>query len=158
MTLDPNMFLPTALAGKAQMIPDPSNTFISQVANILGSTVAGTAPTASTLNASAVCHFEIVFPSGTATQSIVVTTPDKVQIVDVIVNKVGAGAGNTVQVFNGATPISDAIAAATDKAITRMGTCDSTQNTIAAGGTFTVTNTFAAGNIQAYVNVMCRRL
>lgn len=158
MTLDPNAFLPTALAGKAQIITDPGNTFVSQVANILGTTAAGTAPTAATLVASALVHFDVVFLSGAATQSIVVTTADKVEIVDVIVRKSGAGVGNTVTVFNGGSPISDAIVAATDKAITRMGTNDPAFNTIAAGGTLTVTNTFAAGTILANVTVVARRL
>jgi hypothetical protein len=164
MTLDPNMFLPTALAGKAQLIPDPTNTFISQVATALGSataaTVTGPTGTTATANAVGLVCFKVVFPTGAATSTLTVTTPDAIEIVDVIVNKVGAGAGNTVQVQNTAgTAISDAIAAATDKAITRMGTCDATTptNLVAAGGTFKVVNTFAAGSIQAIVTVVARR-
>lgn len=158
MTLEPNMFTQQALAGKAQLIPDPANTFISQTCNILGATVPATAPTAATVTASALVHFDIAFPTGGATQSITVTTPDKIEIIDVIVRKQNAGAGNTVQVFNGATPITDAIAAAVNKAITRAGTIDPAQNVIAAGGTFIVTNTFAATDIMANVTVVARRL
>lgn len=164
MTLDPNMFLPTALVGHAQMIPDPTNTFISQVANILGSAAAGTVtgPTGTTATANAVglVCFKVVFPAGAATSTLTVTTPDAVEIVDVVVNKIGAGVG-TVQVQNTAgTAISDAIAYAADKLITRMGSCDATTptNLVAAGGTFKVVNTFTSGTgIQSIVTVVARR-
>lgn len=158
MTLDPNAFLPTALAGKAAIITDPTNTFFAQVANTLGSVVPATAAGPTTLNATGLVSFKLAFPTGGATATFTVVTPDAIEIVDVIVNKIGAGAGNTVQVkTGGGTAISDAIAAATDKAITRMGTCDTTQNAIAAGGSFQVVNTFAAGTVQANVTVVCRR-
>jgi hypothetical protein len=157
MTIEPNMFQPTALAGKAQVIPDPGNTFIAGVAAALGAIVPLAAT--GTQNAAALVHFDIAFPNTGATQTFTVTTPDKIEIVDVIVRKSVAGAGNTITVKDGAAnAISDAIAAAVDKTITRMGTNDPAFNTIAAGATFTVVNTFAAGSNLCNVTVVARRV
>lgn len=159
MTVEPNMFLQTALAGKAQVIPDPANTFISQVCNALGAVTPIAAAGATTQNATAVVAFDFAFPTGGVTSTFTVTTPDKIEILDVIVRKSAAGAGNTVQVKDGgANAISDAIAAAVDKTITRAGTIDPAFNVIAAGATFTVVNTFAAGSIAANVTVIARRV
>jgi len=74
-------------------------------------------------------------------------TQDKIEIIDVTVIKDAAGAANTLQVKNGSgTAISDAIAAAVDKAVTRSGTLDKATRVIAAGGTIRLTNTRAAGS------------
>jgi hypothetical protein len=70
----------------------------------------------------------------------------KFEVTDVVVHKIGAGAANTAQVKNAATAITDAIAAAVDKAVTRAGTIDDAQSTILAGGTLRVTATKAAGS------------
>ena len=156
MTVEPNMFTQQALAGRAQLIPDPANTFISQVANILGATVPMTA-TPATQVATGLVQLNIAFPTSGATQTFVVTTADALELVDVIVRKQNAGAGNTVQVKNGATAISDAIVAAVDKTVTRAGTIDPAQNKIVAGGAFTVVSTFAAGDTMANVTLVCRR-
>lgn len=159
MTLEPNMFKQTALAGAAQLIPDPANTFISQVAAALGAIVPVALAGATTQNAAALVHFDAAFPTGAATSTFTFTTPDKIEIIDVIVRKSAAGAGNTVQVKDGAAnAISDAIAAAVDKTITRAGTIDPAFNVIAAGATFTVVNTFAAGSIAANVTIVARRV
>lgn len=90
-----------------------------------------------------------------ATGDIDIIVGDKVEVVDVIVRKDGAGAGNTYQVKNGATAISDAIAGAVDKTITRAGTIDTAQNVIAAGGTLRLTATRAAGVRNALVTAVC---
>jgi hypothetical protein len=85
-------------------------------------------------------------------------TADKVELVDVIVRKSVAGAGNTIQVKNGSgTAISDAIAAAVDKAITRAGTIDPATATLNAGDTFQITATRAAGSMLANVTLVWRR-
>jgi hypothetical protein len=91
-----------------------------------------------------------------ATADIDFVLVEKVEIIDVIVRKSAAGAGNTIQLKTGAgTAITDAIAAAVDKAITRAGTIDPATATIAAGGTLRVTATRAAGSMLAQVVVRC---
>lgn len=71
---------------------------------------------------------------------------DKSEVYDVTVIKSIAGAGNTAQVKNLATAITDAIAAAVDKAVTRAGTIDRAQSVVLAGGTLRITFTRAAGS------------
>ena len=91
-----------------------------------------------------------------ATGDIDIVVAEKIEVLDVICRKdAGAGAANTMQVKNGATAISDAIACAVDKTITRAGTIDVAQNTIAAGGTLRLTTTRAAGTRTALVTVVC---
>lgn len=94
-----------------------------------------------------------VATSGTATANFDTVLAEKFEVVDVTCRKDAAGAGNTVQVKNGTTAISDAITFTTDKAITRAGTIDTAQNVIAAGGTLRVTATFAAGTVGGLVTV-----
>jgi hypothetical protein len=90
-----------------------------------------------------------------ATSDIDIVVNDKIEVLDVICRKdSGAGAGNTMQIKNGATAISDAIACAVDKTITRAGTIDVASNTIAAGGTLRLTATKAAGTRTATVTVI----
>jgi hypothetical protein len=96
-----------------------------------------------------------VLLTGSVTLDVDVIVTEKIEVVDVIVRKDGAGAGNTVTVKNAATAITDAIVAATDKATTRAGTIDTAQNVIAAGGTLRVTGTRAAGTMVATVWVVC---
>jgi hypothetical protein len=89
-----------------------------------------------------------------ATADIDTVMTEKVEIVDVIVRKDGAGASNTIQAKTGAgTAITDAIAAAVDKAVTRAGTIDTATNVIAAGGTLRITATRAAGTMACLVLV-----
>jgi hypothetical protein len=158
MTLDPNMFLPQAAAGRAVLPADASNGFFQPVCQMLGAITPDGVVGPTVQIATALVHFDILFPTGAVTQSFTVTTPDKIEIVDVIVRKDNAGAANTVQVFNGGTAITDAIAAAVNKAVTRAGTIDVAQATINAGASFIVTNTFAAGDIKANVTVVARRI
>ena len=157
MTLESQMFTQQALAGKAQVISDPANTFVAQTCSILGATVP-MAATPATQVATGLVNLNLAFPTGAATATFVVTSVDALELVDVIVRKSAAGAGNTVQVKNGANAVSDAIAAAVDKTITRAGTIDPAFNTIVAGGAFTVVNTFAAGDVKANVTLVCRRI
>lgn len=80
------------------------------------------------------------------------------EIVDVIVRKSGAGAANTIQVKDGAgNAISDAIAAAVDKAVTRAGTLDPAFNLPAGIAAFQITNTRAAGTALCAVTLLLRR-
>lgn len=86
------------------------------------------------------------------------TVPDKLEIIDVTVVKDGAGAGNTIQLLNGAgTAISDAIAAAVDKTVTHAGTLDKATRVLAAGAELRITNTKAAGSTAAAVFVKAIR-
>ena len=68
----------------------------------------------------------------------------KFEVIDVVVRKDGAGSANTAEIKNSATAITDAIAAAVDKTVTRAGTIDIASNVIAAGGTLRCTFTRAA--------------
>jgi hypothetical protein len=87
-----------------------------------------------------------------ATQTYSYVNAEKLEVIDVIVVKDGAGAGNTIQLKTSAgTAISDAIAAAVDKAKTSAGTLDKAQRTIAAGAGFQITATKAVGSMAAQV-------
>ena len=93
-----------------------------------------------------------------ATATYKYTVPDKVEIIDVLCIKDAAGAGNTVQLKDGAgTAISDAIATAVDKTVTRAGTLDKATRVVAAGGEIRITNTRAAGSSACAVFVRCIR-
>ena len=98
--------------------------------------------------------FHDVTTSGSTTADFDVVVLDKFEVVDVIVRKDAAGAGNTITVKNTATAITDAIVFATDKAVTRAGTIDTASNVIAAGGTLRVTATRAAGTVAGLVTVV----
>lgn len=91
-----------------------------------------------------------------ATGDIDVTMPEKFEVTDVVcVKRNGAGAGNTMQVKNSATAISDAIACAVDDAVTRAASIvdGAGTNVIAAAGTLRITATRAAGTRNAQVFV-----
>ena len=89
-----------------------------------------------------------------ATSNIDLVMTEKVEIVDVIIRKDAAGAANTIQLKTGAgTAITDAIAAAVDKAVTRVGTIDTATNVIAAGATLRIATTRAAGSMLCTVLV-----
>lgn len=94
-----------------------------------------------------------------ATTTYSYTTKKKIEIVGVTVIKDVAGAGNTIQVTDGAdAAISNAIAAAVDKTVTVQGTLDKAKRTIAAGGTFKIVATRAAGSMacQVFLTVIVR--
>lgn len=89
-----------------------------------------------------------------ATGDIDIVVARKVEVIDATAQKQnGAGAGNTMQLKNGATAITDAMACAVDNTITRAGTIDDAQSTINAGGTLRLTATRAAGTRNALVTV-----
>jgi hypothetical protein len=94
-----------------------------------------------------------------ATTTYAYTMPFKAEIIRIDVIKDVAGAGNTLQAKNGAgTAISDAIAAAVDKAVTSAGTLDKTTRLLLAGAELQLTNTLAAGStaLAAFVYVIRR--
>lgn len=99
--------------------------------------------------------FNFAIPDA-ATQDYDIVVDVKFEVVEVIVRKDGAGAGNTVQIKNGATAITDAIAAAVDKAVTRVGTIDagSAHNVVLAGQPLRCTATKAAGSMACLVTVL----
>jgi hypothetical protein len=112
-------------------------------------------------NATAVgMHGVIMFNvADAATSDIDIVVTEKIEVIDVTCRKdAGAGAANTMQIKNGATAISNAIACDTDKTITRAGTIDVASATIAAGGTLRLTATKAAGTrtCKVFVHVLIR--
>lgn len=93
------------------------------------------------------------------TQTYTYTAAKTMEIVDVIVHKVGVGTGNSIKVQdNAAADISDAIAAAVDKAKTLAGTIDRTKNVVNAGSTYKILATKAAGSMacEVYLVVIFR--
>lgn len=89
-----------------------------------------------------------------ATATYLYTVPEKMEIIDVVCIKDAAGAGDTVQLKNGSgTAISDAIATAVDKTVTRAGTLDKATRVLAAGATLQITATRAAGSMACAVFV-----
>lgn len=93
-----------------------------------------------------------------ATATYLYTVPDACEIYDVLCIKDAAGAANTVQLKNGSgTAISDAIATAVDKTVTRAGTLDKATRALAAGATLQITNTRAAGSSACFVIVRAVR-
>lgn len=98
--------------------------------------------------------FVFVVPDA-ATSDIDIVVNDKIEVIDVICRKdSGAGAGNTMQIKKGASAISDAIACAVDKAVTRAGTIDVANNQLNPNDTLRLTATKAAGTRTATVTVL----
>lgn len=114
----------------------------------------GRIPVANNATAPAALSAYLFLIPNAATADYDIVVDGKFEVVDVIVRKDGAGAGNTVQIKNGATAITDAIAAAVDKAVTRAGTIDTASNVVAAGGTLRCTFTRPAGTSNALVTVL----
>lgn len=107
---------------------------------------------------------QFVCPDGpTASYTFTVALDGKIQILDVEVIKTGGagGASDTVQILNGATPVSDAISInIANKATARAAQIDAnTSNNIVAGaGTIVCTVTKASGNnVACIVNVNVAR-
>lgn len=97
--------------------------------------------------------FPIAVAGGAAGDVDVVVTP-KIRVIDAWVQMDAAGeAGDTVQIFNGAAAITDAMdtGAAGDTGIVRAGEIDNANAEIAAGGTLKVTTTDddAGGDVPA---------
>lgn len=103
------------------------------VANVADKNVVGGIPVLHRIN----------IAGGAAGNTDVVLT-HKTRIVDVwAIHTSGAGeAGDTIQLFNGATAISDAMSwAGADKALVRAGSIDDASHEVSAGGTLRVTTT-----------------
>lgn len=81
----------------------------------------------------------------------------KIEVVEVIAIKNAAGAGNTTQILSTAAAITDAMATAVDKTVTRPATIDRANSTIAAGGILRVAVVRAAGNGAVKVIVIAVR-
>ena len=91
-----------------------------------------------------------------ATNDVDIVTVHKERLLDAwLVKTGGAGAaGNTIQVKNGATAITNAMDTnVADQAVVRVGTIDDASHEIAAGGTLRVTSTKAGGNAACTVYV-----
>jgi hypothetical protein len=121
----------------------------------------GTVADASTSGQPALLSTEVTLPfllPDAATADYDYTVPEKLEIIEVIIIKDGAGAANTIQVKNGAgTAISDAVAAAVDKTVTRAATLDKATRVLAAGAVLRITNTRAAGTSAAAVFIRALR-
>lgn len=103
-----------------------------------------------------ILHIPILVPDA-PTGDIDTVMDEKVEVIDCIVRKDATGAGNTMQLKTGAgTAITDAIAAAVDKTITRAGTIDTATNVILSGGTLRLTATRAAGSRACLVTAVVR--
>lgn len=87
-----------------------------------------------------------------------VAVDESLELVDVTVIKNGASAGGTLTVKNGATAITDAIVAAVDKVVTRVGTIDRAQSTIPAGGTlrFSVNRGAGSGAMKVIASLLSK--
>lgn len=87
-----------------------------------------------------------------ATNTYAFVNAEKLEVIDVVVIKDQVGAGNTIQLKTAAgTAISDAIAAAVDKAVTHAGSLDKAQRVLAAQAGYQITATKAAGSMACQV-------
>ena len=99
-----------------------------------------------------VIHIVNIADGATADKDIVLTHKTEVTSVEVIKKAAAGGAGDTIQVKNGATAITDAMDInVADKVVVRAATIDDAQTVIAAAGTLRVTKTKASA-----ANVACR--
>lgn len=78
--------------------------------------------------------------------------PAKFRVIDVLVIALATAGSGTVKITDGTSDITDAIVAATDKAVTRAGTIDDAKNEISAGGSLSVVVANAA---DARVIITC---
>lgn len=143
------------IAGRVEDI-DPSGgiwVYVApEVGAITGSDIPPIVDNQSVASPMVVENFAIPDAAGDVDYDIVLKR--KMQVIDIVVGKSVAGAGNTVTVKKGATAISNAIAADTDKAITRAGTIDPAQSTLNVGDTLRVSAHRAAGSMLATVTVI----
>ena len=104
-----------------------------------------------------VVHHVLADQAGGADKDVIVT--HKIRVIDVVVqNKAAGGAADTITVKNGATAITDAIDTnKVDKTVTRAGTIDDAQSSIAAGGTLRVTKADGATDPNCDVFVIAVR-
>lgn len=121
----------------------------AQVANGADNNVVGAIP---------VLHRVVIVAGALGNTDVVLT--HKTRVVDAWLVLTGAGvATTTLQVKNGATAITDAMAASgAAKALVRAATIDSAQHEIAAGGTLRVTSATGATQPDAIVYVLGERV
>jgi hypothetical protein len=94
-----------------------------------------------------------IIDAATATYSY--KTAEEIEIVAAWNIKDGNGAANTIQITNGAdVAITNAMAAAVDKTSTYASTIDKATRTLAAGATFKVVATRAAGSMAAQLFIL----
>lgn len=132
---------------------------MAEMETVFGACVdaANSAATAQAVALSSTVEMSFLLPDA-ATATYLYTVPDKLEIIDVTCIKDAAGAANTVQLLNGTgTAISDAIATAVDKTVTRAGTLDKATRVLAAGATLKITNTRSAGSAACAVFVRAIR-
>lgn len=83
------------------------------------------------------------------------TAAKKIEVVDVVVHKGAAGAGNTIQLQDAAAAaVSDAIAAAVVNAVTHAGTLDPLKKIVNAGAQYKLLAHRAAGSMAAEVYLL----
>lgn len=101
-----------------------------------------------------VIHRVDIAAGALADTNVVIT--NKTRVLDAWLVLRGAGvASTTLQVKNGATAITDAMAASgTDKAVVRCATIDDAQHEISAGGTLRITSATGATQPAAVVYVL----
>ena len=80
--------------------------------------------------------------------------PAKFRIMDVLVTTIVTAGSGTVKLTDGTSDITNAIVAATTKAVTRAGTIDIAKNEIDAGGTLKVV---VANSADARIFILCVR-
>lgn len=85
-----------------------------------------------------------------------VSVPFACEVIDVIVQSRAASASGTATVRKATTAISDAIVMAVDAVVTRAGTIDDAQSTLAAGDDLNVITNGA--NDRGLVQIVCKRL
>lgn len=96
----------------------------------------------------------IITADATGEVAIPVTFPCKV--VDVIVECTAANANGTLTLKKGGTAITDAIICAVDKVVTRAGTIDDAQSTLAVSDTALTVDAAQAGD-RGRISVLVRR-
>ncbi|MBI4637689.1 MAG: hypothetical protein HY727_15230 [Candidatus Rokubacteria bacterium] len=128
------------------------------VAASLDGTIAKVVAASNVIGGLLVVHHVLADQAGGADKNVVLT--HKTRVLDVIVvNKAVGGAADTITVKNGATAITDAIDTnKADKTVTRAGTIDDAQDTIAAGGTLRVTKGDGANDANCDVYVLGMRV
>lgn len=83
------------------------------------------------------------------------TAAKTMDVVDVIIHKVGAGTGTTYQVQDAsAAAITDAIAVTADKGVGRPATVDRTKNRVAAGAQLKIAVARTSGSSQAELHLV----
>lgn len=154
----------TALAGeiaaREALATDLASATGTTLAGLVRGTQVATVANANVIGGVPVVHRIAISDDATGDVDTVLT--HKTMITDILVLKTGGAgdAGDTIQVKNAATAITDAMSInVADKIIVRPSTIDDAQQTIAAGGTLKITRTKAsAANVACVVIVQGLRV